>query len=352
MKITILGIALCLSFLKAETAYVDKAMEALKEITSGQVDKIETIANTTESKNKNNKKGFVLSTQIKTFSDIPQNTDKEIERMKEEVQLLIRQVALDIQMSKENKSGALSLDDKGNLHYVPNPNLDDDINQMRQTIREGTMKNLVSIRSASLALQLLVDVNNEIIIQAKNARGRKEKQALYMKQAIYVYEISDIVLDLLNKLTLDGKNSIHALYKEAENRTNENLKNVAKQKKEAESLKNIGELTSVEFEQEINALTHIEKANKESMNIWQGILENVGSHEEYLEKLKSKKGIIAYKQGRAKLQIETLRDLRGAAEIKGSIGAIDNLVGAVEQLDLLVLDDNAVRVLLGESEYE
>lgn len=348
MRKLILSMAVCATLLSAETAYVDKAMEALKEITTGQVDKIETTANSTGSKNEMNMKGFVLSTQIKTFSDIPHNTDKEIEQIKEDTQLLIRQVALDIEMNKENKSGQLSLDDKGNLHYAPNPELPDDLNEKRKTLLEGNMKNNVSIRSASLALNLLASVNNEIILQAKNAKGRKEKQALYMKQAIYVYEMSDIVLTLLNELTLDGKNSIQTLYTEAQNRVSRSLKNVAKQKKDAETLKNKGVITSAELERELDGLTYIEKANERSLDAWQGILEKVGSQEEYLKNLKLKKEFIAYKQNRAKLQIETLRDLRGVASLRDSIGAIDDLVAAVDQLDLLVLDDNAVTALLGE----
>lgn len=348
MKKIILGMTVCLSLLSAETAYIDKAMEALKEITTEQVDKIETTANNTDSKNEENLKGFVLSTQIKTFADIPKNTDQEIEQLKEETKLLIRQVALDMEMSKENKSGQLSLDDKGNLRYEPNPDLPDDLNQKRKALLEGNMKNNISIRSASLALNLLASVNDEIIEQAKNAKGRKDKEKLYMKQAIYVYEISDIVLTLLNELTLDGKNSIHTLYTEAQNKVSRSLKNVAKQKQDVQTLNNKGVITSVQLTQELDGLAHIEKANERSLEAWQGILEKIDSQDKYLENLKLKKEFIAYKQNRAKLQIETLRDLRGVASLRDSIGAIDDLVGAVDQLDLLVLDDQVVTALLGE----
>ena len=172
MKKIILGMTVCLSLLSAETAYIDKAMDALKEITTEQVDKIETTANSTDSKNEENLKGFVLSAQIKNFSDIPKNTDQEIVQLKEETKLLIRQVALDIEMSKDNKSGALSLDDKGNLRYEPNPDLPDDLNQKKKALLEGNMKNNVSVRSASLALNLLASVNNQIIEQASALRKK------------------------------------------------------------------------------------------------------------------------------------------------------------------------------------
>ncbi|MEA3434354.1 MAG: hypothetical protein U9R13_07195 [Campylobacterota bacterium] len=352
MKKIILSIVLYISWMNAETSYVDKAMEALKEISTEQVGKIELTANSTDSKNEKNLKGFVLSTQIKTFSDIPKNIDYEISNLKEETRLLIRQIALDIEAQKENKSGSLSLTDTGNLHYEPNPNLPDDLNKKRKKLLEADLQNSVSIRSAYLALNLLASVNNEIITQAKEARGRKAKEQLYMKQAIYVYEISDIVLTLLNELTLEGTNSIQQLHREAQDRVNANIKNIAKQKKKAKALKEQGIITALELDKELSSLTLIAEASKRSLHSWKGILGKIGSQEQYLASLKLKKEFIAYKQNKAKIQIETLRDLRGVATLRDSIGAIDDLVSTVDQLDLLVLDEQVVTELLGGYEYE
>ncbi len=348
----ILSIVMCISWMNAETVYVDKAMEALKEIATQQVDKIEMTANNTHSKNEKNLKGFVLSTQIKTFSDIPKNIEYEVSSMKEETRLLIRQIALDIEAQKENKSGALTLDEEGHLHYEPNPNLPDDLNKKRKELLEADLKNSISVRSAYLALNLLASVNNEIIVQAKEARGRKAKEQLYMKQAIYVYEISDIVLSLLNELTLDGTNSIQRLHREAQERVHTNIKNIAKQKKKAKILNTKGVITDLELDKELSGLTLIAEASKRSLHSWKGILGKIGSQEQYLANLKLKKEFIAYKQSKAKIQIETLRDLRGVATLRDSIGAIDDLVSTVDQLDLLVLDDQVVTELLGGYEYE
>jgi len=96
----------------------------------------------------------------------------------------------------------------------------------------------------------------------------------------------------------------------------------------------------------------IEEASKRSLHSWKGIFGKIGSQEQYLTSLKLKKEFIAYKQNKAKIQIETLRDLRGVATLRDSIGAIDDLVSTVDQLDLLVLDDHVVTELLGGYEYE
>lgn len=347
MKQLMLAAFLMSTFLKAETQYEEKARVALQQIATEQIIKIEQTSNTTSSKNEKNLKGFVLSTQIRTFSDIPKNIDQDILAIKKNTRLLIRQIATDIELHNNNNSGALSLDERGNVKYTPNPNLPDDLNKKREDLLEANLKNNVSVRSAYLALSLLGGINNEIIAKAKEAKGRKEKEKLYMKQAVFVYEISDIVLSLLNDLTLDGKNSITTLHGEAKTRVAANLKNIDVQKEKARQLKSKGILSQSELDKELDALSLMGKASERSLDAWKGILDKIGSQEKFLENLKQKKDLIEYKQSKAKLQIETLRDLRGVASLRDSIGAIDDLVSAVDQLDLLVLDDNAVTQLLG-----
>ena len=349
-KRAILSILLITTFSSAKNDYQQKALSALEKITTSQIEKIQLTANSTSSKNEKNIKGFVLSTQIRSFSDIPKNIDMEIKSIKKDTRFLIRQIALDIEMNDGNSSGALSLDERGNVKYTPNKNLPDDLNKKREELLEANLKNNVSIRSAYLALSLLGSMNNEIIAKAKEAKGRKEKEKLYMKQAVYVYEISGIVLSLLDNLTLDGKNSIEKLHNEAKTRVATNIENLEKQKQKAKRLETKGLISDEALTKELNGLQLMEKANERSLDAWKGILTRIGSQEKYLEKLKQKRDLIEYKQSKAKIQIETLRDLRSVASLKDSIGAIDDLVGAVDQLDLLVLDDKAVTALLGGNE--
>jgi hypothetical protein len=348
MKKQLWGFIALLTFASAETDYVNQAMDALKEISTEQLGKIETTANSTNSNNEENLKGFVLSTQIKTFSDIPKNIDMEIAEIKKETRLLIRQIALDIEMNDGNKSGALSLDEKGNVHYTPNPNLPDELNRKRKALLEGQVKNNVSIRSAYYALKLLGNINNEIIVQAKEAKGRKAKEKMYMKQAVYVYEISDIVLTLLNELTLEGKNSIVKLHEEAKAKVDKNFKNIEIQREKAKHLADKNLISPLALSKELDGLMYIEKANQRMINTWDGLLTRVGNQEKQLNDLKAKRELIEYKQSKAKIQIETLRDLRSLAELKDSIGAIDDLVSTVDELDLLILDDQVVAQLLGD----
>jgi hypothetical protein len=326
-----------------ELSYDQKAMVALTQITTQQLENV--ILNEGD-KNQD----FLAKTKIRTFSDIIKNTDQEIEATKREIRTLIGQIATDIELNHNSKSGALSIDDRGRIFYTPNPNLTAEVNKKRETLLRANMQNNVSVRSAYMALSLLGGVNNELITQAKNARSRKEKEKLYMMQAVLVHEVADIVLDLLNSLTLDGKNSIKTLHSEAQKDVKESVQNINKRKEEAKTLYKKGLISSDGLEKELDGLTLMEHANERSLDAWKGILNKIDDQQKYLDNLKEKRDLVKYKRDKAKDQIATLRNVKNVAALKDSIGTLDNLVGAVDSLELIKLDDSEISALLGEYE--
>ncbi len=330
----------------------EQAMEKLEIQVIKKIDHISKKANNTKSDNEKNLKGFVLSTQIKTFNDIQKNIDIEIEDMKSNMKLLIGEIALDIEIHGVNKIGSLNMDKMGRVFYIPNPNLPKKLNAKRKKLLAASLKNRVTVRSAYLALNLLANVNNKIMVLAKATKNKKDKEQLYMKQAIYVYEMADIVLDLLEELTLDGSEDIHTLHDGAKARVKANIFSINEQKGKAKRLAKKKLITPVELKDELNGLTLIIKANERSLKGWENILGKIGTQEDFLTKLKSRKDLISYKKDKAKIQIETLRDLRGVAILKDSIGTMDDLTGLIDQLNLLVLDEQTVTELLGGYEFD
>ncbi|MCI5137211.1 MAG: formylglycine-generating enzyme family protein, partial [Candidatus Electrothrix sp. AR1] len=136
-------------------SYEQSARQALERIIREQIEKISDIANSIDSSDENNIKGYVLSTQISTFSDIPENIDNEIKKIKEQVQLLIRTVAVDIEVNR-GKSGILSIDENGKVQYEPNLSLPEELNKKRESFLKAKLKNNVSIRSTAMAIQLFL----------------------------------------------------------------------------------------------------------------------------------------------------------------------------------------------------
>lgn len=329
------------------SSYELKAREALESIVKDQVVRIEEKTNSTGSANEENIKGFVLSTHIRSFEDIPVSIDREIQKIKNETRLLIRHIATDIELNGRNTSGSLIVDDKGNINYQPNSKLPEKLNKKREKLLKAGLKNSVSVRSAAMAFQLLANVNKALIIRGNEAKNRRDKEKSFIAQAIFVYEMSDIVLDLVDNLSLGGSSTIKNLHKQAEGRVDKRYDDIESLKSNAKKLFDRKDLTKEQLDNEISAFEYMQKANKKSMKSWAELVNIMNSQQDFLDKIKTKKELIRYKREKARVQLETLRDLRQLAELRDAIGPLDDLLASVGSLDLLVLDEHTVSVLLG-----
>ncbi|MCI5121231.1 MAG: hypothetical protein D3908_08595, partial [Candidatus Electrothrix sp. AUS4] len=145
---------------KAKADYdSSKEQAALEKIMREHLERMSDKANSTGSGDENNIKGYVLSTQIRTFSGISENIKNEINEMKEQARLLIRTVATDIELTS-GTSGVLIMDEKGKIRYKPDPSLPEELNSKRESLLRAQMDNNVSVRSATMAMKLLVEINN------------------------------------------------------------------------------------------------------------------------------------------------------------------------------------------------
>lgn len=331
---------------KKIVSYEEKARNALKNITNDQIENISKIANSTQSANENNIKGTVLSVHIRTFSDIPKSIEKNIISLKNRTRLLIRHIATDIEINRGN-SGNLKTDGKGNIIYIKNNSLPKDLSKKRESLFKAKLSNDVSVRSAILAIKLLSSTNDELKNAASKTRNKKQLEQIYLKQAIYIYEMADITLNLLDQLSLEGKSVITSLHVDAKKRVDNRGKEIESQIEKAKKLKNKGLLTDLQFTKEEKSLSLMKKANEQSLDAWGKLMKDIGTQQEFINNLKNKRELISYKRDKAKLQIDTLRDMNEISQFKELIGSLDDLVSMVGDLDLLVLDESTVRVLLG-----
>lgn len=330
----------------ADEDYETRAREALQRILQEEVEKVKETVNTTPSEHEENIEGFVLSSQLASFSDIPKTVDAEIKAIRRGIRLLIRQVAMDIELN-DGKSGTLTVDDRGNISYQPNPDLPKALNEKREQLLRADLNNRISARSAALALKILASINDSLKAQAANAQNGAEKRRVFLTQAIYVYEMADIVLELLDGLELEGKPVLEGLHREAQERVRQRGHEIDQQVKEVKRLERQGLFTSEQARREEETLELMRKASQAGLDSWNELMAQVGSQEEFLNNIKSKKGIISYKREKARLQVATLRDIKSVVAARDIIGSMDDLVDVVADLDLLVLDEGTVRDLLG-----
>lgn len=329
--------------------FTEKSKQALDGIVKKQIEKMSSLVNSTKSANEKNVKGYVLSSHIRTFSDIDSHIKNEINSMRHEIKSLIIRIASEIEVNNDS-SGKLGIDDKGNIYYDSNKKLPKDSNDKQEKLLKANLQNSVSVRSIELAVRLLANINSELIEQGKNATTGKQKEKIYMKQAVYVYEMSDMLSELLNKVSLDGASVIYSIYDDTKSKVKSRITDIDEEKKRVDSLIQKGMMSQETGVKEKESLVLIQKASEKSLDVWGGILEKIGNQKKFLANLKQQKELIEYKKRKALLQLETLRDIKIVSEVKDTIGSLDKLVDSVSSLELLVLDKHTVQQLLGISE--
>jgi hypothetical protein len=299
--------------------------------------------------NTNDKKDFILSTEIKKFSTISSSIDKQILEMKNHMEKLIKLIANDIEIHN-GSSGALELKVNGNevdIQYIPSKNLSEEVNKKKEKLLKANLANTVSIKSVLLAFEILVNVNTQLKENALKATTRKTKETFYMQQAIFVYEMTDIVINLLDDLTLSGKEDISSIYNDIKHESQIILEDHEKQKKKLESLVSKGHIPKKELNSFLKKSDEMINAEVNIMNSWKVMMEKLGKEEKYLESLKSKNELLKFYKENARLQIVALKRAKTIADLNDSIGSLDALTNIVGSLDLLPLDDRTVSQLLG-----
>lgn len=326
--------------------YELQARKALNNIVSDQIEKIHKQANSARSADASYVDGFTLSGDIVKFKDIPRKVDNQINLIQKQVYLLIKKVATDIELNKST-SGTLTMNDKGEVLYIPNKDIPQQIDAKREDLLRANLKNSVSIRSAFLAFNLMSELNRELTDKAQKEKDRKTKEKLLITQAIYVYEMSEMVLQLLSSLELEGIATIYNLHQNAKDRSKQHVAEINKHKEKAKALKEKNLITDEALANELNSLDFLVRANLSNLEAWTGILDKTGKQKDFLANVKMKKDLIAYKRDKAKIQLETLRDLAQTAELRESIGSLDDIVASVANLDLVILDEDTISTLLG-----
>lgn len=348
-KITTFTLITFLSTLLMSNEYENNRKIKLKEQVYGQIKHIKKVSNSVESNSDKYKKGSMLSTEIKTFSDISKDIDTEISQTKKQIKLLIKIIAQDIEIHN-GVSGSLQIktsENEVNIEYIPKKSLSKTMNKKREKLLKANLANTVSIKSATLAFEILANINTQLKTSAINAKTRKEKEIFYLKQAIFVYEMSDIVINLLDKLTLSGKEDIETIYNNTKKQSQIVVADIKKQKVKTKELVKNGDIPQGNLEQSLKRLDQMINAQSLMMNSWESMMNKLGKEGQYLKKLKSKNRLLKYYKENARLQIVTLRGLKTVADLKDSIGSLDKLIGIVGSLDLAPLDDRAVSQLLG-----
>ena len=289
-----------------------------------------------------------MSTDIRTFRDIPKKINAEILKIKEEIRWLIRQVATDIELSGEDSTGNIIVGPSGIQYKLPENTI-----QKYRKIMRAKQDNNISVRSVKIAIKFLASINKQLMDVAKKEDNSELKGRLYVTQAVYVYEMADIVLDLLNKIGLEGKPVLEKIKEDSEKQIQGDsswIQAELKKIKQAEKKGKITEKVAVNLEK---TYRHLLEANKSILSAWDSLMEKVDRQENWLNKIRDYRVSVKFKRDAAKKQIETLRRILIFAEVRPLVDSMDDLIAIIQDLEILELTNEDVSTLLfGNPKFE
>ncbi len=307
---------------------VDKAIEQLHD----------SVNKKKNSPDERNLEGYVTSTEVVTFRNIPRHVEAEIAAIRKKIKTIIFMAATDIEQT--GSSGKVNFQN-GELDYLPK-----DAKAKYQRLMQAKKRNNVSVYSVNVAIKMLSSLNEKLIAAAKEEQQIDRKNKLFITQAAYVYEMADIVLEVLDNIGLNGKADIEALYQDYKNKINKRQQSIQQELRKTNQAESQGSISKTYAAQLRETYSHMQKANQTGLGAWEEVMAKVSLQENWLNNLKGMRTMIELKRNAAGLQLDTLRDigvLRGAMKIVDNMAELVNTVGNME---LLVLDDNTVRQLI------
>lgn len=322
--------------------------EGLRTVVQETLEKIHDKANSTNSPDRRNITGFVLSTEVSTFRDIPANIDQDIQHLRESIRALIFRVATDIELT--GSSGKASISEGGVISYEDLPA--DAVKEIER-LMDAKAKNNVSVRSVHLAIKMLTNLNKQLMTEAEKAINVQQKRKLYIMQSAFVYEMSDIVAEFLNNVSLEGKEELEKISNEHQQRINERVQEIDTLIGKVKQAQSQGAISAESAGRQENSYNLMKGANQQTLQAWQEFTQKISQQDNALQNIKSKHVAIELIRDNAKMQLDTLRDIAVVGEFHSLIGNIDELMATIEGLELLELEPETVRTLLfGNPVYE
>jgi hypothetical protein len=331
--------------------YLEKAKTAMRKIVKEQLERIEQLCDSNGSAGSEAlQKGYILSTDIlglDTASDAVKQAIRNHERNSSE---LIALIALDTEIHDHFRT-AFRMDKTRKAVYIPLKNLTLEQNAKREALMRAILQNNVSVKTVYLAVGLLGEINKELADEAQHASMRSEKLEKLRIHARRTYELAGIVLLLFDHLSLEARDVVYRMYDEAQKRVSKQSSEIDILAKQAASLRDKGLISSEKYAQESQAFERVKAqivdTSQASMLAWKQLMQQTRKQEDYFKIFSKKKELVAYIRNRAKVQIDTLRNLKRMAEPKDMIGAIEHLIDPLGAISLIALDEEDVFDLLG-----
>ncbi len=305
------------------------------------IGRIHELAQSTGSTSESNVPGTVTSDLARSFVDKPAGFSMQLEAIQKSLQASLVKTAQDIE--EKHRAGFLDGTDAGAVYA----SLRGAALARADEIATAVSDNNISILHVYLALQLIMNFNNKLIDEALSAQDPIEVRRLYMTQAAYVYEFSNVVIRVLDEAQLAGLESLRALRNDNQSRISRRLAEINLQRRTLADDVKSGMLTDQSASRMETSYVQIIRANQEVMAVWNYLLESTVAQQEFFASLARRAAQVRQKQQLAKFQMDTLRDVLMVGANLDPLDRIEDASLQFAQLPLLELDPLSVLQLVG-----
>lgn len=187
----------------------------------------------------------------------------------------------------------------------------------------------ITIRSQALAIKVLYGINEDLIAVAKQEEDPKKKSNMYLTQAVFVYELSSIIIDMIDNLSTTSIEDLRNIYKDQ-------MEEISKMETEANKMveKNKND------QQARNWLGALDVLREK----WNMFLSTLGKQEDWIKKLKESKEKFEEITRKAVYQIKMLEIKAFVEELSEEIKGIVSVL-EIENIEILPLGRDEINAL-------
>ena len=278
------------------------------------------------------KSKFVISSDIPVVSNVQESVIGAIDSRKESIRNIIYETAKDIE---NNLPFNVKWDIQIRKHKVPT-----EVESFYNAVKD----NNISLKSMKLSIDLLVDISKNLYDGALKEKDPDKKAELYIEYTCFAYELSDVVIGILEDFTPKGENQIEQEFDKQKSKVDEIKGKIQLRVENYRQRYKSGVLTKEQFEEKEMSFDEMITVLEGSLDKWNILFDKLREQDEWAKELQTKSKIFIDLKEDAAIQLDVLSVLKSTMVVIQNFQTIEQITD-VADIPLLPVDINLLNDL-------
>jgi len=279
---------------------------------------------------------FKVTTDIIDLANINDMISTKIDGRKKAIKQIIWQTANDIEAGRDF---TLSFD--GNKLKISRNKL-----KQIESLNSAIKQNSISINSLAIAIKAVVETSTLLYEKALKEKNKDRKFNLYIEYTAFAYELSSIVIELLENHKIQGIEELNQIYQQRKNSIDRLIGRLKNMNERCKRKLEKGSITKEKYNKEIKDNLDAIAALNTTLLGWKNIFSIIDKQKDWANKIKNRTELFREMRDKAGLQLDILKELGFAKEIQASIQNID-YISEIANIPLLPINEDLAIELLG-----